>query len=46
MYNVPGRTGINMCAETTIKLATEFNNLVAVKEASGNMQQHHGDTAR
>lgn len=39
MYNVPGRTGINMCAETTIKLATEFNNLVAVKEASGNMQQ-------
>lgn len=39
MYNVPGRTGINMCSETTVKLATEFSNLVAIKEASGNMQQ-------
>ncbi|HEX2934196.1 MAG TPA: 4-hydroxy-tetrahydrodipicolinate synthase [Bacteroidales bacterium] len=39
MYNVPSRTGINMCAETTVKLATEFNNLVAIKEAAGNMQQ-------
>jgi 4-hydroxy-tetrahydrodipicolinate synthase len=39
MYNVPGRTGINMCSETTVKLATDFSNLVAVKEASGNMQQ-------
>lgn len=39
MYNVPGRTGINMCSETTIKLATEFSNLIAIKEASGNMQQ-------
>lgn len=39
MYNVPGRTGINMCAETTVKLAQEFKNLVAIKEASGNMQQ-------
>jgi 4-hydroxy-tetrahydrodipicolinate synthase len=39
MYNVPGRTGINMSAETTIRLAHDFSNLVAVKEASGNMQQ-------
>ncbi len=39
MYNVPGRTGINMNADTTVKLAHDFKNLVAVKEASGNMQQ-------
>lgn len=39
LYNVPGRTGINMNADTTIKLAREFQNLVAIKEASGNMQQ-------
>jgi len=39
MYNVPGRTGVNMCAETTVKLAHDFSNLVAVKEASGSMQQ-------
>jgi 4-hydroxy-tetrahydrodipicolinate synthase len=39
LYNVPGRTGINMCSETTLKLAHEFDNVVAVKEASGNFQQ-------
>ncbi len=39
MYNVPGRTGINMNADTTVKLANDFKNLVAVKEASGNMPQ-------
>jgi len=39
MYNVPGRTGINMNAETTVRLAHDFSNLVAVKEASGTMQQ-------
>jgi 4-hydroxy-tetrahydrodipicolinate synthase len=39
LYNVPGRTGVNMTAETTIKLAHDFKNLVAVKEASGNLQQ-------
>jgi 4-hydroxy-tetrahydrodipicolinate synthase len=39
MYNVPGRTGMNMNADTTVKLAQDFKNLVAVKEASGNMQQ-------
>jgi 4-hydroxy-tetrahydrodipicolinate synthase len=38
MYNVPGRTGANMTAETTLELA-EVSNLVAMKEASGNMEQ-------
>ncbi|MHC1707575.1 MAG: 4-hydroxy-tetrahydrodipicolinate synthase [Bacteroidales bacterium] len=39
MYNVPGRTGSNMAASTTLRLAGEFPNLIAVKEASGNMVQ-------
>ncbi len=38
LYNVPGRTGSNMAVETTLELA-EVNNIVAVKEASGNMDQ-------
>ena len=38
LYNVPGRTGANMAAETTLRLA-EIDNIVAVKEASGNRQQ-------
>lgn len=38
-YNVPGRTGCNMAAETTLQLAEECSNIVAVKEASGNMNQ-------
>lgn len=38
LYNVPGRTGVNMTAETTLKLA-EIENIVAVKEASGNREQ-------
>ncbi len=38
LYNVPGRTGCNMQAETTLKLA-EIKNIVAVKEASGNLVQ-------
>lgn len=38
MYNVPGRTGSNMTAETTLELA-EVSNIVAMKEASGNMEQ-------
>lgn len=37
LYNVPGRTGVCMSAETTLKLAHEFKNIVAVKEASGNL---------
>ena len=39
IYNVPSRTGINIGAETTLKLAAEFKNIVATKEASGNMGQ-------
>lgn len=39
LYNVPGRTGTNMTAETTLRLARSFRNIVAVKEASGNIKQ-------
>lgn len=39
LYNVPGRTGVNMTAETTLRLARNFNNIVAIKEASGNITQ-------
>ena len=39
LYNVPGRTGANINAETTLKLAGDFDNIVAIKEASGNIPQ-------
>ncbi|HXB42072.1 MAG TPA: 4-hydroxy-tetrahydrodipicolinate synthase [Bacteroidia bacterium] len=39
LYNVPGRTASNINAETTLKLANKFKNIVAVKEASGNLEQ-------
>ncbi len=39
LYNVPGRTGVNMTAETTLRLARDFDNIVAIKEASGNITQ-------
>jgi 4-hydroxy-tetrahydrodipicolinate synthase len=39
MYNVPGRTGLNMTAETTLRMATEIPNVIGVKEASANMEQ-------
>ncbi|MBL4654252.1 MAG: 4-hydroxy-tetrahydrodipicolinate synthase [Bacteroidia bacterium] len=39
LYNVPGRTSINLTAETTLRLAKDFRNIVGIKEASGNMQQ-------
>lgn len=39
MYNIPGRTGVNMTAETTLRLARECKNIIAVKEASGNLSQ-------
>ena len=38
LYNVPGRTGVNMTAETTLKLA-QVPNVIAIKEASGNLNQ-------
>ncbi len=39
MYNVPGRTGVNMTAETTVQIANEIPNVIGVKEASGIMEQ-------
>ncbi|MDR1369531.1 MAG: 4-hydroxy-tetrahydrodipicolinate synthase [Dysgonamonadaceae bacterium] len=39
LYNVPGRTGVNMTAETTLRLARDFNHVVGIKEASGNITQ-------
>lgn len=39
LYNVPGRTGVNMTAATTVRLAKDCNNIVAIKEASGNLEQ-------
>ena len=39
LYNVPGRTASNISAETTLRLANDFENIVAVKEASGDLQQ-------
>lgn len=39
LYNVPSRTGSNIAADTTVKLAKEFKNIIAIKEASGNFDQ-------
>lgn len=39
LYNVPGRTGMNMLPETTLRLAADFKNIVGIKEASGNLEQ-------
>ncbi len=39
LYNVPGRTSSNVSAETTLRLAHDFENIIAVKEASGNLEQ-------
>ncbi len=39
LYNVPGRTGVNMKAETTLRIARDFKNVIAVKEASGDITQ-------
>jgi len=40
LYNVPGRTGSNIEAKTTIRLAHDFNNIIGIKEASGNFNQY------
>lgn len=39
LYNVPGRTSSNIATDTVVSLARQFENIVAVKEASGNMNQ-------
>ncbi|MGB1019180.1 MAG: 4-hydroxy-tetrahydrodipicolinate synthase [Chitinophagales bacterium] len=39
LYNVPGRTSKNMEAATTLRLANDFNNIIGIKEASGNLEQ-------
>lgn len=39
LYNVPGRTGVNMTAETTLRLAHKYKNIIGIKEASGNIVQ-------
>jgi len=39
LYNVPGRTGSNIQAKTTLRLARDFENIIAIKEASGNFSQ-------
>lgn len=39
VYNVPGRTGSNMLPSTTVRLAKDFDNIVAIKEACGDMVQ-------
>lgn len=39
LYNVPGRTGVNISAETCLKLAHDSDNIIGIKEASGNMEQ-------
>ena len=39
LYNVPGRTGSNINAETTVRLANDFKNIIGIKEASGNFDQ-------
>ena len=39
LYNVPGRTGVNMLPDTTLRLASDCKNVVGIKEASGNVEQ-------
>lgn len=39
LYNIPGRTGVNMAPETIARLATDCDNIIGVKEASGNLTQ-------
>ncbi len=39
LYNVPGRTGVNMSAATTVRLARDCENIVAIKEACGSLEQ-------
>ncbi len=41
LYNIAGRTGVNMSVETTLRIARDFDNVIGVKEASGNLEQIH-----
>ncbi|OUQ53610.1 4-hydroxy-tetrahydrodipicolinate synthase [Alistipes sp. An116] len=39
LYNIPGRSGVNMTAETTLRIARDFPNIIGIKEASGKIDQ-------
>ncbi|HZK04183.1 MAG TPA: 4-hydroxy-tetrahydrodipicolinate synthase [Bacteroidaceae bacterium] len=39
LYNIPGRTGVNMTSETTLRLAVDYKNIIGIKEASGDIEQ-------
>ena len=39
LYNVPGRTGVNLKSDTTVRLARDCENIIAIKEASGSLEQ-------
>lgn len=39
LYNIPGRTGVNMTSDTTLRIARDFSNVIGVKEASGDIEQ-------
>ena len=39
LYNIPGRSGVNMTAETTLRCAADFRNVIGIKEASGDIGQ-------
>lgn len=41
LYNVPGRTGSNIAAETTLQLAKDVKNIIGIKDASNNLEQQH-----
>lgn len=46
LYNIPGRTGVNMTAETTLRIARDFPNVIGIKEASGDLEQMQRIIAR
>lgn len=39
LYNIPGRSGVNMTSETTLRIARDFKNVIGIKEASGDIEQ-------
>jgi len=46
LYNIPGRTGVNMSADTCLRIVSDFPNVIGIKEASGNMEQVRQTIAR